>query len=286
MENRKIVQFTLLTALAPIFWGTTYIVTTELLPAGRPFIASVIRVLPAGVMLVLLAGELPARKDVLKICILSALNIGFFQAMLFVAAYLLPGGVAAVAGSVQPLMIMLFVWLLDRQKPMPLALLIAVIAVCGMSLMMVQKGVVLSSAGLAAAFGGALSMALGTYFSAKWRVGLGNMSFTGWQLLIGGLMLVPVAAYYEDLPRSLTLNNLIGYAYLSFFGTLVAYYIWFNGIKRLPPVAVSVLGLLSPVTAVAAGWIFLGQNLNGVRFFGFITVIVCIALMQIVSRRG
>lgn len=38
----------LLTMLAPIFWGTTYIVTTEYLPKNLPFYAAVIRVLPAG----------------------------------------------------------------------------------------------------------------------------------------------------------------------------------------------------------------------------------------------
>lgn len=39
------------TALAPMAWGTTYLVTTELLPAGRPLLAGCLRALPAGVAL-------------------------------------------------------------------------------------------------------------------------------------------------------------------------------------------------------------------------------------------
>ena len=36
------------TALAPIWWGTTYVVVAELLPAGRPMFVAAVRVIPAG----------------------------------------------------------------------------------------------------------------------------------------------------------------------------------------------------------------------------------------------
>ena len=38
--------------------------------------------------------------------------------------------------------------------------------------------------------------------------------------------------------------------------------LWFRGIARLPSVAVSSLGLLSPVTAVLLGWVLLGQAMT------------------------
>ena len=43
----------LTTALAPIAWGTTYAVTTELLPPGRPLLAGLLRALPVGLALAL-----------------------------------------------------------------------------------------------------------------------------------------------------------------------------------------------------------------------------------------
>jgi probable blue pigment (indigoidine) exporter len=46
----------LVTAIAASLWGTTYLVTTELLPAGRPLLAAVIRALPAGLLLVAVGG--------------------------------------------------------------------------------------------------------------------------------------------------------------------------------------------------------------------------------------
>ena len=86
----------LLTALAPLIWGSTYIVTTELLPPDRPFTAAVLRALPAGLLLVLWCRRWPAAHSWPRLLVLAALNIGVFQALLFVAAYRLPGGVAAV----------------------------------------------------------------------------------------------------------------------------------------------------------------------------------------------
>ncbi|MBF0334491.1 MAG: EamA family transporter, partial [Alphaproteobacteria bacterium] len=95
----------LATALAPAIWGSTYIVTTELLPPDRPFTAALLRVLPAGALLALHGWRRPPRRGEWgRLVALSALNIGFFQALLFVAAYRLPGGLAAVVGAIQPLL--------------------------------------------------------------------------------------------------------------------------------------------------------------------------------------
>ena len=100
----------LLTALAPAIWGSTYIVTTQLLPPDRPFTAALLRVLPAGLLLILAGRHLPRRGEWGRLLVLSALNIGVFQALLFVAAYRLPGGLAAVLGATQPLLVMGLAW--------------------------------------------------------------------------------------------------------------------------------------------------------------------------------
>ena len=40
-------------------WGTTYLVTTELLPPDRPMTASVLRATPAGLLLLVIAPGIP-----------------------------------------------------------------------------------------------------------------------------------------------------------------------------------------------------------------------------------
>jgi probable blue pigment (indigoidine) exporter len=275
-----------LTALAPVIWGSTYIVTTELLPPDRPFTAAWLRCLPAGLLLTLLAWRLPARKSWLRLAVLSALNIGFFQALLFVAAYRLPGGLAAVLGAIQPLLVMGLAWALDRQQPRKLAVGASLLGIAGMAAMLLSPGAAWDAAGVAAALAGAACMAAGTYLARRWRPDVPVLAFTGWQLLAGGLMLLPVAWAVDPPLPALGATQLLGYAYLSIFGALVAYALWFRGIARLSPVAVSSLGLLSPLTAVLLGWALLGQAMTGTALLGLLMVLGSIVAVQWSSSRS
>jgi probable blue pigment (indigoidine) exporter len=134
--------------------------------------------------------------------------------------------------------------------------------------------------GVAAALAGTLCMAAGTFWSRRWRSDLPVLAFTGWQLLAGGLMLAPVAWAVDPALPTLTATHIGGYLYLSLAGALLAYALWFRGIARLPSVAVSSLGLLSPVTAVLLGWLLLGQAMTGVALVGMCVVLGSILAVQ------
>ena len=279
----------LTTAIGPVIWGSTYIVTTELLPPDRPFTAALLRTLPAGLLLVLWCRRGPAWGDGvgwLRLLVLASLNIGAFQALLFVAAYRLPGGVAAVVGAVGPLVVMGLTWALDHRRPPALALVAGVLGVMGMAALLLSPGARWDMVGVAAALVGTLCMAAGTFWSRRWRSDLPVLAFTGWQLLAGGVMLAPVAWAVDPPLPALTATHIAGYLYLSLAGALVAYALWFRGIARLPSVAVSSLGLLSPVTAVLLGWVLLGQAMTGVSLVGMLVVLVSILAVQWAMSRA
>ncbi|MCZ4303192.1 EamA family transporter [Zoogloeaceae bacterium G21618-S1] len=269
-----------LTALAPIIWGTTYIVTTEWLPPDRPFTAALLRALPAGLLLVLWCRRLPAVGFWGRLLVLSALNIAVFQALLFVAAYRLPGGLAAVVGAIQPLLVMALAWAVDQQRPVRLAVWASVAGVLGMAALLLSPDAVWSPVGIAAALAGAACMAAGTFLARRWRPELPVLAFTGWQLLLGGVMLAPVAWAIDPPLPTLSAANLAGYAYLAVFGALVSYALWFRGVARLSPVAASSLGLLSPLTAVLVGWALLDESMRGLSLVGLVVVLGSVLVVQ------
>lgn len=275
----------LLTACAPIIWGSTYIVTSEFLPPDRPFTAALIRALPAGVLLLLFTRQLPQQRFWWRLLILSALNIGVFQALLFVAAYRLPGGLAAVLGAIQPLLVMLWVWTVDRRTPGGAALVCAIAGVFGMAMLLLSPQSALEPIGVMAALLGAASMATGIWLTRRWQIGMPLLSMTGWQLMLGGLMLSPFALMVDAPLPTLTFVHWSAYAYLSGAGALVAYVLWFRGVARLPSVAVASLGLLSPLTAVVLGWAFLGQFMKGVSLVGLLVVLASVFGVQWASSR-
>lgn len=275
----------LLTALAPIIWGTSYLVASELLPADRPFTAALIRTLPSGVLLVLWAHFMLPKKALnvqqwAQLILLSALNIGFFQALLFVAAYRLPGGIAAVVGAIQPLLMMLIIWLIDQRKPEFKVVIMAGASVMGMALLFVSPQSEWDQVGLLAAFAGTVCLGFGTFLAKRWSHGMPVLSFTGWQLSIGGLILLPITWVFEGRLPTLTTQNYMGYAYLSIIGALFAYSIWFRGVSKLSAVSVSSLGLLSPITAILMGWLVLNQALSLREFVSVLIVLGSILMIQ------
>ncbi|MBN3198134.1 EamA family transporter [Pectobacterium brasiliense] len=276
----------LLTALAPAIWGSTYIVTSEILPPDRPFTAALIRVLPAGLLLLLFTRRFPARRDWWRVLVLSALNIGVFQALLFVAAYRLPGGLAAVLGAIQPLLVMVLVWAVDHRAPRLATLWSAIIGVVGMAILLLSPQTTFEPVGIAAALLGAVCMATGVWLTRRWQLDLPVLPLTGWQLFLGGLMLAPVA-WIADAPLpALTLPQWAAYSYLCLAGAVLAYGLWFRGVSRLPTVAVASLGLLSPLTAVVLGWALLSQSMTGAAFLGLAIVLASVFVVQWTTARG
>ena len=278
MPNRTAAIFT--TAIAPLIWGSTYLVTTEFLPPNRPFTAALIRVLPAGLLLLAWTRRLPRSDEWGIVALLGFLNIGFFQAMLFVAAYRLPGGLAAVLSSTQTLMVLVFTWLIDKTMPPKAAWAWSATGVLGIAMLVLSPSARYDGTGILAALSGAAAMALGVYLSKHKKTSLPVLAFTGWQLFIGGVFLLPVALLAEPPLESLSPANIGGYLYLCLFGAVFAYVLFFNGIVKLSPAAVSSLGLLSPVSAFVLGWLFLGQGMDAKSLAGFALVLVSIFGVQ------
>ncbi|MFD8087230.1 EamA family transporter [Kitasatospora sp. NPDC059722] len=269
------------TALAPAVWGSTYLVTTELLPPDRPLLAGVLRCLPAGLLLVALTRRLPRGDWWWRALVLGALNIALFQALLFVAAYRLPGGIAATVGAVQPLVTAALSAALLGERITLRTVLSGIAGVAGVSLLVLRAGARLDAVGLAAAVGSAVVMAAGLVLAKRWVSPAPVLATTGWQLTAGGLLLVPAALVVEGAPPShLTGTNVLGYLYLSLVGAALTYVLWFRGLRALPPNSVSFLALLSPVVATALGWLVLGQDLTPLQVLGALVVLGSLVAAQ------
>jgi probable blue pigment (indigoidine) exporter len=270
----------LLTALAPAAWGLTYIVTTELLPSGRPLLTGVLRALPAGLLLAAAARRAPWGAWWARALLLGVLNIGGFFALLFVAAYRLPGGVAATLGAVQPLVAAGLAAVLLAEPLRRSTVTAASLGIAGVALLVLRSGATLDAVGVAAGLAGAASMATGVVLTKRWGRPVPLLAFTSWQLVAGGLALAPVALAVEGAPPALTGENLLGYLWLATGGTAVAYALWFRGIERLPVARISVLGLLSPLVATFAGWLLLDQALTAAQLLGAALVLGAVTLGQ------
>lgn len=277
---------TLATALAPAVWGTTYLVTTEFLPADSPMFAALVRALPAGLLALALAGTLPRGAWWWKAAVLGTLNIGLFFPMLFLAAERLPGGVAATLGASQPIMVAGLAVVVLGERLSRWRLGWGVVGVIGVGLIVLGPEAALDGTGLLAGLAGAASMALGVTLTKRWGrpEGVGPLAYAGWQLTAGGLVLLVPTLLVEGVPPDVDGPAVGGYLWLGLVGGLLAYTLWFRGLRSLPVTATALLGLLSPLVAAGLGAAVLGEALTPPQLLGFALALAALVAGQLTPR--
>lgn len=274
MEKGRQLSVTAVTTLAPVIWGSTYFVTTEWLPPDRPLLATTLRTLPAGLLLLAFTRTLPTSRWLWRVLTLGTLNIGAFNFLMFAAAYRLPGGVAAMLMAVQPMVVLVLAALLMRDRIRLTHVVACVLGAGGVGLLVFNGAGSLNPVGVAAALGAAVCLAVGITLTKYWGrpEGVGLLAGTGWQLTAGGLVTLPLTLAIEGLPSSITGTNILGFSYLIVLGAVISYAIWFRGIEKLPALAVSVLALASPVSATLIGYVALDQTLSVLQLVGIVVI--------------
>jgi probable blue pigment (indigoidine) exporter len=276
----------LLTALAPLAWGATYVVTTQLLPPERPLFVSVARALPTGLLILAGSGQLPKGVWYWRALVLGALNIGIFFALLFTAAYRLPGGVVATVMAFQPFVVAALARAFLGERVTTRLVAAACAGAFGVGLIVLSPAARLDAVGVAVAVAATLAWACGTVLTKRWGQPAPLLVFTSWQLVAGGLILLPFAFVLEGMPPPLSAENVAGFMYLCVVGTGLAYALWFRGIKRLAASTVAFLGLLSPVSAMLIDVFVLRRVLGVVQVLGTALVLLSILAAQGVNARG
>lgn len=274
----------ILTGLAPVIWGSSYLVATELLPDSHPLTVAMLRSLPAGLVLMLLVRQLPPVKWMGRIFLLGALNFALFWTALFYAAYQLPGGVAATLGAVQPLIVLAASRQVLGTAVPALAVGAALAGLGGVALLILGPEAQMETSGVLAALLGAGSMGFGVVLTRKWQPDVSPLVFTAWQLTAGGLLLLPIALIFAPPMTAPSVENLIGLLWLGGVGAAFTYYLWFRGIARLGPASVTGMGFLSPLSAVILGWLFLGQSLSPLQSLGAVIILLSVWASQRAMR--
>lgn len=277
------IGWTALTAIAPMVWGTTYIVTTRLLPDGHPLFAAMMRSLPAGLIALALSRALPRGSWWWKSLVLGTLNMGAFFPLLFVAAQHLPGGVAATLGAGQPIVVAFLAVAILHEKLSAWRVWWGVVGVIGVALVVIGPGAGFDAIGVVAGLAGAASMGTGVVLTKKWGrpVNVSPIGFAGWQLTGAGVVLLVPALVMDGVPPAIDAPAVLGYAWLGLIGALLTYAIWFSGIGRLPVTATALLGLLSPLVAAVLGATIAGETLTLVQLAGFALALTAMVAGQL-----
>ncbi|RRA90969.1 DMT family transporter [Aeromonas veronii] len=271
----------LISLLAPLLWGSTYAVVSLYLTDYSPYWVAVWRALPAGLLLLLLHPRMPplpwGKQFLLAFC-----NIAAFFALLFVAAFRLPGAVAGTLGATLPLVLMLLAWLQDGTRPSLKWLLLGLMGLAGV-LLLLNPSANLDPVGVACAMLATVLIGQSSRWMRHWPVN-DLLALTAWQLLLGGLMLIPLAwwlAGQMPLPDPASAPGLL---WLILLNTALGYWAWLWGLKHHGPEVMGMLALTNPMMAVSLGVLMVGETLDVSQWIGIGVILLSLFLMKLPAR--
>ena len=271
----------LIALLAPLLWGSTYAVVSLYLTDYSPYWVAVWRALPAGLLLLLLHPRMPPLPGG-KQFLLAFCNIAAFFALLFVAAFRLPGAVAGTLGATLPLVLMLLAWLQDGTRPSLKWLLLGLMGLAGV-LLLLNPSANLDPVGVACAMLATVLIGQSSRWMRHWPVN-DLLALTAWQLLLGGLMLIPLAWWLAGpmpLPDPASAPGLL---WLILLNTALGYWAWLWGLKHHGPEVMGMLALTNPMMAVSLGVLMVGETLDVSQWIGIGVLLLSLFLMKLPAR--
>ncbi len=276
----------LLAAVAPLVWATTYIITEKFLPPDRPMFAALMRALPMGLVLLAWRRTLPPPGWWGKAVVLGMLNIGLFFPLIFLSAYGLPGGLAATVQALLPLVVMLLAWLMIGERAGALRLAGGLVGFAGVTMLVFGTTTGVTALGLFGAFASVASTAVGAVLIKRWAPPVDSLTLVSWQLVVGGLFLLPVSFALEGAPPTIDLAAAAGYLWIGVMGTGVAYWCWFTALRALPAGSVALISLVNPVFATILGIAFAQEAFGWPQAVGMVLVVGGVLMGQFAPRRA
>ena len=271
-------------------WGLTWPAMRIALIDFPPFTMRTLSALIGATTIIVLARiarrpvKFPPSTAWFDIVVVSLLNIVLFSLCATFAQLMAFTGRVAILVYTMPIWSSLLAYFVlgERLNAMrSVALLLCVVGMVTLIYPLASHGVPL---GLLLALGSAVSWAMGTIY-LKWRrISIDAFTLATWQLIIAFLVIVVFVPILESSfdPRSVRLYSIGGLIFAGFFGSGVAYYLWFRIIQILPATSASLGALAAPVIGVVSSSIILGENPTFNDIIGFTLIFAASAcvLMQ------
>ena len=210
----------------------------------------------------------PAWGHVIVSALLNVVGFGLFSAFAQLSA--LTSRVVIVSYSM-PIWTSLLAWALLGERLTTMSIAGLVLCVAGLAVLVYPLAELGVPLGLLFALGAAVSWAAGTIY-LKWaRMSADIVAVTAWQILISFLVIAACVPLFEGAPHLWPVSAvaLFALAYQGVIGTGVAYFLWFNIVRRVPAATASLGSLCVPVVGILSSMLILGDRPTFADAIGF-----------------
>jgi drug/metabolite transporter (DMT)-like permease len=270
-----------------LVWGSTYLAIRVMVETVPPLLGAGARFTVAGaVMLGVLALHRSVRPT--RGQLLSALAVGLLlpgaNAVVSLAEQEVPSALAALLIASVPL----WVLLMRRASGEPVSragVAAVLVGFAGVALLLRpgEQSEGASLLALGAVVLAAVMWASGSFASPRLRLPADPLVSTGWQMLLGGLVIVAAGLAAGEGPefdlQAFSTRSVVALLYLVVFGSWLAYtaYAWL--LQNAPISRVATYAYVNPVVAIVLGYLILDEVITPITLIGAAIIVVSVALV-------
>ena len=272
--------------LTAAFWGGTFIAGKVLAQNVGPFSASFLRFLTASFFLVLITWKIEGRfptirkKQIFPVILLGLTGVFAYNVFFFKGLKLIDAGRASIIIANNPIFITLLSWLIFRER-------LTLLKFAGVLISVTGAVIVISRGDINGIINGGLG--LGEFFIfccvVSWicysligktvMTDLSPLASVTYSAIIGTVCLF-IPAVFEGMlsdMRHYMVSEWISIFYLGFFGTVLGFVWYYEGIKKIGPTRASLFINFVPITAIILAFLILKEPITLSLFIG--TIFVC-----------
>ncbi|WP_456422768.1 EamA family transporter [Lutibacter sp.] len=267
-----------------VIWGSTYLLNKIAVTELPPFMLASVRFISAGILIFIIAFILGiklsiTKKQLLNTTIAGFLFLTFGNGIVVWALKYVDSGFAALEISAQPLVVLLLMRIFEGKKIETMSVIGVVLGVIGIYLLVSQKQLISNEdtiLGMIMIFACMISWGYGSLFVGKADLPSNYFVNTGYQMLMGGLMLMLNSYLFGEtwsLPTDWSFKVQYSLVLLIIFGSIVAFTSFNYLLKIVSPEKVATSTYVNPIIAMGLGWYFLKEHITTQSIFAAIILL-------------
>jgi probable blue pigment (indigoidine) exporter len=276
----------MLRSLAPgllfaMLWASASVATKFGIQSAPPLVLATARFFIAGIgmlgwaYVVQRGNSLPNRLEWQRLIVFSILNTALYLGLFVLALEQVSAGIGSLSTATNPLFISLMsaIWLRRALRWQEgLGLLLGLLGVVVATLPLLERAYA-TTEGLLILLGSMLSVSAATVYYAHFKWELPTLVINGWQVLIAGLILLPIALYTTNVP-ALTLTPTFWAAvfWLVVPVSVIALQLWFS-LVRADAVRASLWLFLCPLFGFTYSALLTAEPITAYTVVGTLLVI-------------
>jgi drug/metabolite transporter (DMT)-like permease len=273
-----------------IFWGTTFLAIRIGVQSMPPFLMAGMRHFIAGIIICsyfLLRGYTLPTLAQLKVCIIQGvLLLVLGNGLVSWAELYITSGLTALICALSPLMIIGANTLMGKKEKLTIQVVLGILF-CLLAQFLIFKNNIADFSnpnyilGIVFLLIAIASWGFGSVYIKHNPTGLHPLFGASFQMLSGGFILLvfgsSIGEWATFHPNEAGMYSVL---YLIVFGSIVGYGSYMYILKHLPATIVSTYAYVNTIVAVALGWLWLGETVNGIIWVAVLFTITGIYLVN------